>query len=453
MATGALRENQAETQLLAGTAVEEISPAQSIFLAGYPHVRRNSTGIHDPLLSSALYLESGTERVMFIANDIIYVPKALVARARARIAAAAGISAAHILISATHTHSGPKTVNPLATEADEAVPPADVEYLQFLEEQIVKAGIRAAQHPQPAEVGLAIADATGVGTNRRNPSATKDLQVPVMVVRDLNHRPLAAMLVCSMHPTVLHEDSTLVSGDFPGLARQYLQKHVLGENCVVLYHTGPAGNQSPRHVTRANNFAEAERLGRILGEAAEKVIGTIRFQQNIKLQCRQCFAQLPLKIFPSEAEARAKVEMALAHLQKLRDSNAPRTDIRTAEVDWFGATETLTLSRAAAEGRLAQAAQSCLPAEIQALLIGPWTFVAWQGELFVEFSLEVKKHVAGAFPISYANGELQGYLVTEEAVKEGGYESSNAIFKSPDGGRLLVEKTLELLADRCRDPD
>ena len=50
-----------------------------------------------------------------------------------------------------------------------------------------------------------------------------------------------------------------------------------------------------------------------------------------------------------------------------------------------------------------------------------------------------------SFPISYANGELQGYLVTQEAADEGGYESSNAIFKSPESGELLLQKTFELL--------
>ncbi len=36
--------------------------------------------------------------------------------------------------------------------------------------------------------------------------------------------PIACMLVVSMHPTVLREDSRVVSGDFPGLARQFLQQ-------------------------------------------------------------------------------------------------------------------------------------------------------------------------------------------------------------------------------------
>src|SRR5205823_2429635 len=126
----------------------------------------------------------------------------------------------NILISATHTHSGPKMLDPIATEADEAVPKADPSYIALVEDAIVEAATRATQRMVPAEIGLAVADASGIGTNRRDPNEPRDLGVPVMVVRDLDrHNPIAAMIVCSMHPTVLHEDSTLVSGDFPGLAR------------------------------------------------------------------------------------------------------------------------------------------------------------------------------------------------------------------------------------------
>ena len=91
-----------------------------------------------------------------------------------------------------------------------------------------------------------------------------------------------------------------------------------------------------------------------------------------------------------------------------------------------------------------------MPAEIQAISIGPWNFIAWPGEMFVEFALEVKAKCPNTFLISYANGELQGYIVTKEAVEEGGYESSNAIFKSPESGDLMVRRTLELLSDKCK---
>jgi hypothetical protein len=64
--------------------------------------------------------------------------------------------------------------------------------------------------------------------------------------------------------------------------------------------------------------------------------------------------------------------------------------------------------------------------------------------MFVEFALAVKEKAPDTYIIALANGELQGYLVTEEAAAEGGYEASNAIF-GPASGGLLVATSLELL--------
>jgi hypothetical protein len=200
-------------------------------------------------------------------------------------------------------------------------------------------------------------------------------------------------------------------------------------------------------VTRANTFAEAERLGTILGEAAAKVIPTIEYESEVTLEVRSAGVELPLRTFTSVEDAEKKLARSVTRLKELRESRAAKTLVRTAETDWFGAQETLTIARAAQGPRLNEIARTCLPAEIQVVRIGRWKFVAWQGEMFIEFALEVKAQSPNTFLISYANGELQGYLVTKQAVEEGGYESGNAIFKSPDGGELIVAKTLELLKD------
>src|SRR6059058_6167116 len=125
--------SSASTKLLAGAASVDITPTRSLHLAGYPHVTRYSTGVHDPLLSSALCLDGGDTRVLIIANDVIYVSKELVTRARKRIAGATGLLPENILISATHTHSGPKMLDPIATSDDPAIPKTDVEYVQQVE--------------------------------------------------------------------------------------------------------------------------------------------------------------------------------------------------------------------------------------------------------------------------------------------------------------------------------
>jgi hypothetical protein len=431
--------------LLAGSAQVDISPKDSQFLFGYPHVERYSTGINDPLLSSAMYITDSKTAAIIIANDIIFVGKKSTQRIRQRITAQTGVAAANIMITATHTHSGPITLDYISNEADQVVPKTDQKYVVFMEDRIVEAAIAAYKNVQPARVGLACADSTGVGTNRRDPKGPADMQVPVLLVQNAaGTESIACMLVCSMHPTVLHEDSKLVSGDFPGYTRIYLQENCLGKKCAVLRHMGPAGNQSPRHVTNANTFAEAKRLGEILGKAVEKVLPAIQFKTEAAIKCKQATLDLPKRQFPPVAAAQEKLDKAVALLEHLRTSGAPRQQVRTAECDWFGAEETLTMAKAAAEGRLSQVYEEALPAEIQIIKIGQWAFVGWQGEIFVDYALAVKKLFGNTFIISCANGELQGYIVTKEANDEGGYEASNALL-SYESGDIMVQKTAELL--------
>ena len=95
------------SSLTAGVSVVDISPKDSQFLFGYPHVERMSEGVHDPLLSAALYLSDGKTQVMFVTNDNIFVPTDLAARARKRIEDATGLAAGNIMLTATHTHSAP----------------------------------------------------------------------------------------------------------------------------------------------------------------------------------------------------------------------------------------------------------------------------------------------------------------------------------------------------------
>ncbi len=253
------------------------------------------------------------------------------------------------------------------------------------------------------------------------------------------------MLVCTMHPTVLHEDSKLLSADFPGLALQILQQEFVGTDCAVLHHTGPCGNQSPRHVTRSNTFEEAERLGGLLARAAGSAVATVEWTAQARLGARQTHVELPRRAFPSKAEAERKLQHARERLEELRSQGAPRRQVRTAEVDWFGAEETLVLARANASDEIEAVYRQLTPAEIQVLSVGPWRFAGWPGEVFVDYALEVKAERPDAFVIELANGVLQGYIVTPEAAQEGDYEASNALF-SHEAGRVLVETTLALTA-------
>jgi hypothetical protein len=437
------------SNLVAGAATTDITPEKSQFLLGYPHVERMSTGVHDRLLSSALYLYDGQTALLIVANDVVMIGNETVRHVRERIEKATGVPAANIMVTATHTHSGPITVDLFCCENDAVVPKVDPAYLRHLEQGIVTAAVQACRNPRPAVVGLAIADGSCVGTNRHDPTGPSNPEAPVLLVRDRDRQAfLAAMIVGSMHPTVLHEDSKLVSGDFPSMMRSYLQEHVLGNDCPVLYHTGPAGDQSPRHVTRSNTFEEATRLGHLFGQSIAKAIDSLIYTDDILLSCARELIDLPERSIPTVDRAQQQHDQAVGRLESLRRSEADSREIRTAECDWFGAEETLALAKAASSGRLREVLASVMPAEVSLMRIGPWAFAGWPGEVFVEFALQVKASCPNCYVIELANGELQSYLVTEEAVRKGWYEANNALLASPDAGMKLVETTLKLFNKR-----
>jgi neutral ceramidase len=432
----------------AGTAAVNITPDRSLHLFGYPHVARQSTGTHDPLFSTALYLESGAGRQLFVGNDVIFVPKDMAGRARKRIAEATGVSEDAICLTATHTHSGPDTVLYASNAADDSVPPPDEAYLVQLEDGIVEAATRSVKQAVQAEISFAVADGACVGGNRRDPAGPAIAEVPVWLVRNREtQRALGLMLICSMHPTVLHEDSTEYSGDFPGFTRKHLQDNLLGGGCPVIYHTGACGNQSPRHVVTGNTLPEAERLGVSLANNIIAALDGAAPAEEVGLGHAVDTEKLPLRRFPGEAQASTTLDAASARFKSLKASNPDSPETRTAECDLFGAQETLTLATLAQKGTLQAFADACMPAEVQCFRIGDQRIAAFPGEIFVEFVIQLQAEFPNLHVLTMANGELQGYLVTEEALEEGGYEASNALFKSPDGAELLMDVAAELLCD------
>ena len=103
---------------------------------------RYSTGAHDRLLASALYLSDGRTALMMAANDVIYIGRDTARRVRERIEQATGIPAANMIITATHTHSGPLTVDTLSNERDPAVPKTDPGFVEQFENGIVEAAVK-----------------------------------------------------------------------------------------------------------------------------------------------------------------------------------------------------------------------------------------------------------------------------------------------------------------------
>lgn len=427
----------------AGVGRRDISNYRPLFLVGYPHVPRISTGVHDPLYATALYLSDGTTSIIVVSVDILFVYHATVRECRRRISEACGVPPENIMISATHTHSGPVTGEILSWKEDATVPPPDPEYLRLFRDGIVAAAIEASRASGDAELAVTRAHSEGVGGNRLDPNGPRDPEVGLLMLRRrADKKPMGLLLVYSMHPTVLHEDSTEVSADFPGYTRAFIEERM--PTCRVLYHTGPSGNQSPRYHVSGQTFAEARRLGEKLGSEVYEVIGGLdddRFTAEVCIRAMTGRIELPARKFGSVAEAEGELAEAIAHYQRLSREEAPHGPLRTAECTVFGAEEKLTLARLQEKGITQTILADYNPAGVQVFRIGNAALVGFPGECFVEYALAVKGSAPDTFVISLANGELQGYIATPDAT---GYEARLSFFE-PAAGDLLVQEALRLV--------
>lgn len=440
--------NEQAKHLVAGVATAEITPLAPVFLCGHPYAPRMSTGVHDPLLSSAMYLENRGNAALLMSLDILFLSPADALDLRARISAAAGVPEANVIAGCTHTHSGPVTVFRPQWDGTAAAQSPDPGYIERIKLQAVEAATKARSLARPARLAWTSADAAGVGGNRLSPDGLTDSETRVLAVRDARDGSLFGLVLeYGMHPAVLNENSTLVSSDFPHYTRKQLQT-AFGPELVVLYFNGPSGNQSPQHFVKGQTFAEAERLGRQLGATvvgSVELLGDAAFEVNPELQGGVRKVSLPRRQFPRVEAAESLLKDIRVKVECLKAEKASAVQIRAGEYELFGAEEGAAMARMQAQGRLEGAFSGYGTAEVQALRIGTACMAGLPGELAAEYGIEIKRRAAVKSCVaSLVNGELQGHIATPAADAEGGCEASCSLFR-PEAGGLMVDAALALI--------
>jgi neutral ceramidase len=170
--------------LRAGAGKADVTPATGYYLGGWTRADRTAHGQHTRLWSRALVLERGGRKVALVAIDLFMVPGGMVKHIGERLAAQ-GFSEQNILISASHTHSGPggyanyPTLNTAAPSFETTTAldvasymsllnpgPANPQLYRFLVERISTAIARANQDLGAAEAGWGSARIVGITRNR-----------------------------------------------------------------------------------------------------------------------------------------------------------------------------------------------------------------------------------------------------------------------------------------------
>ena len=268
-------------KLKAGVAIRDISPEAGIRLCGYPRFDRKNTGIHDPLYASCLFLDDSKTKIAMINCDLVYFEKPFVEEVRDEISKVTNIPKPNIMLSASHTHSGPFT-RTWASDIEKSVgwyiyyyP----DYLKLLKRKLIDCASEAYSKSNYAKIGFGKGTAgkeKGIGGNRNDIDGMADPAVDLIGVQHMSGNWLAIWVKYSLHPTILHADNLLVSADYPGYIREYLTKNKPG--AILLFAQGATGDQSSRYFRKEQTFEEAKRFGYTIGSEAEKILDSMTFE-------------------------------------------------------------------------------------------------------------------------------------------------------------------------------
>jgi hypothetical protein len=155
-------------ELRVGAATEVITPALGTPMEGY-FSPRMSQGVDDDLHAKALVIEQDGVKVALVVCDLANMPPQISTPARELIGkSAAGIPADHVMLSATHTHTGPIVLRDSARDPQqgEALDKAKA-FSATLPELICKAVVKANEKLAPAKASFAMGQEAHVSFNRR----------------------------------------------------------------------------------------------------------------------------------------------------------------------------------------------------------------------------------------------------------------------------------------------
>jgi len=417
----------------AGVSRSVITPREPIWLAGYASRTHPSDSILTDLWVKVLALQDAKgKKALLITSDLLGFPKKISDLIRNQIAVKYGLTRAQIILSYSHTHSGPVLSGALFDiyPLDENQLKVIRQYSDDLVTKIVDLAGEAISSMVPAEI-FSKSGITRFQVNRRNNTEAtltaqdeikgpNDYAVPVIKVTDLKGNMIAVAFGYACHATVL--DIYSVSGDYPGFAQIELEKSHPGVTAMFFQGAGADQNPLPRRtIPLAVQYGKelAASVERVLSEdmiKLEPVLSTAYSEVNLKFSAPPPKDSL-IRI-SKEAEG-YRQRWATSQLRLLRDNGALMTSY---------------------------------PYPVQVWKLGSQVVMALGGELVVEYSIGLKKLFgAEIFVLGYVNDDM-AYIPSGTILSQGGYEgeSSQMVYGLPskwaDGIEEIILDEMKKLA-------
>ena len=431
--------------LSVGLAEIEITPPLGYRMDGY-FAERLSTGTKDPLKAKALVFQQGTTKTALVVADVIGLPQALTTEARTLAAQQTGIPATNIAITATHTHTGPMFSGPRARLFSEQAaakfgtdPLASVKYPDTLRDRLVDVIVAAAAGVSPATLEFVAATEDRVSFNRRfhmkdgtvrfnpgvsNPDIVRvagptDPDLPFLLITK-DGTPVGSLTVFALHLDTMG-GGTAYSADYPGHLEHELRRE-FGERFISVFGLGTCGDINHLDVSGRRRLQS-----RLIG-------------QQLAVDVLSARPRTPLAP-PSLAAASARITLPLRVVSdaQVASARADMPKVGTSALPFLTQVDIVATLDLASRG-------PSLDAEVQVFRLHPdLAIVLLPGEVFAELGLAIKQGspFAHTLVIELSN-DNPAYIPTEQAFKEGSYETVNSRI-APGGGERLVAEAVRLL--------
>jgi hypothetical protein len=404
--------------LLAATSLD-VTPPPGHRLDGYSARTDLATGAADPLRATIIWLSTADEPgVLWLTLDAIAVGKDLTTELAVAAGAAAGIPASHVVVSASHTHSGP------SGWTGEIHPVIPAERERDLVDALTTKVRATCLARRPVTASWRSVEVIGVGTNRHRRSGPHDNTAGILALHSPEGSLEAVLLDFACHPTTYGPENLRYSADWPGAARAALAPAVVG------FLQGAAGDVSPRFTRQGRGAAEVARLGGLLASRVREALAGpgLALPQSAPA-IRRTTLDLKVREIPSAAEA---ARLVVAAEGRANGQDDPSGRIAQTRLD-------------GARGQARMAAvplPDSLELPISVVTMGDVCWVNLPVELFAVHgaSLQADSTHPVTRVVGYTDG-YYGYVVDHSAAESGAYEALITYFDQPTTTQLISRTT------------
>ncbi len=217
---------------LAGAAIRTINPEKdSLYLAG-GKANRLFIDVHDNLYVKAVVLSNSNNNLTILTFDCIGLLYPQLQAIRSRIKAELpSIDPEHIVMSSTHTHSGPDVVG--IWGKDLAHSGVNDKHMQLIVDRALEAIKEATEARKPVSISYGTGSFGEDWVKNISEPGELDRSVSIIKFSDSKGKNIAMLTNFACHPTIMDDASTAASSDYVWGYYKYLDSAQGGVNMFL----------------------------------------------------------------------------------------------------------------------------------------------------------------------------------------------------------------------------